>query len=45
MRSSQALDDPNYVMSVISSLPGVDPNDPAVKSAVEEAQKKMEGDK
>eukprot|EP00192_Tetraselmis_astigmatica_P013031 CAMPEP_0117673850 /NCGR_PEP_ID=MMETSP0804-20121206/14706_1 /TAXON_ID=1074897 /ORGANISM="Tetraselmis astigmatica, Strain CCMP880" /LENGTH=385 /DNA_ID=CAMNT_0005482643 /DNA_START=145 /DNA_END=1302 /DNA_ORIENTATION=- len=40
----QALNDPEYMSSVLSTLPGVDPNDPAVKSAME-ALKEKEQDK
>lgn len=32
------LKDPEYVSSVLSSLPGVDPEDPTVKNAVQNLQ-------
>lgn len=38
----QALSDPEYMKSVLSSLPGVDPNDPSIKNAVEEIKGKDE---
>jgi hypothetical protein len=31
------LNDPDYINSILASMPGVDVNDPAVKSAVQSA--------
>lgn len=36
---SSAIQDPAFVNNVIGSLPGVDPNDPKIKAALEKAKK------
>lgn len=42
---SQQFQDPQFVNQLLGSLPGVDPNDPSIKDALEQLNKSNAGDK
>ncbi|KAJ3226097.1 hypothetical protein HK099_005566 [Clydaea vesicula] len=42
---SSSTVDPSLMSNILGSLPGVDPNDPRIKNALKDAEKKKENDK